>query len=76
MASAWSPAALPSGEEQVLRGHLNSALDYFSTRTDAVPAFLKQGDSPPDPQLNTRELAAYASLASLLLNLDEAVTKE
>ena len=28
------------------------------------------------PGLDERELAAYASVASLLLNLDESITKE
>jgi hypothetical protein len=31
------------------------------------------GDSPADPSLGPQELASYASVASLMLNLDEAV---
>lgn len=54
--------------------------DRFLTRfrgdLKASEAFLKQGDSPVDPQLAPADLAAYASIASLILNLDEAVTKE
>jgi hypothetical protein len=38
--------------------------------------FLSQGESPADPSLDRRELGAYAAVASLLLNLDEVVTKE
>ena len=38
--------------------------------------FLKQGESAVAPGLDERELAAYAGVASLLLNLDETITKE
>ena len=42
----------------------------------AAAELLKQGDSPRDPSLDAVELAAYTGVASLLLNLDETVTKE
>jgi hypothetical protein len=35
-----------------------------------------QGDSARDSALDVSELAAYTGVASLLLNLDEAVTKQ
>ncbi len=38
--------------------------------------YLKQGEVRVDPALNPREIAAYAAVGSLLLNLDETVTKE
>ena len=50
--------------------------DYFAGKQGDMESFLKQGDSPFDPALDRRELAAYASVASLLLNLDEVVTKQ
>ncbi len=62
-------------EEQILRDNLNYHLDFFAGK-GAPAAFLKQGDSQPDAKLNARELAAYASVASLILNLDEMVTKQ
>jgi hypothetical protein len=34
------------------------------------------GESPPDRSIDRRELAAYASVASMLFNLDEMVTKQ
>jgi len=34
------------------------------------------GESPLNEQLNVSELAAYTTVASLILNLDETVTKE
>jgi hypothetical protein len=50
----------------------------LSFRQDAARAleFLKQGDSPVRPGSDMVELAAYTGLASLLLNLDETITKE
>ena len=45
-------------------------------RHSEIDAFLSQGDSRPDPSLDRRELAAFASVASMLLNLDEMVTKQ
>jgi Protein of unknown function (DUF1553)/Protein of unknown function (DUF1549)/Concanavalin A-like lectin/glucanases superfamily/Planctomycete cytochrome C len=62
-------------EEQILRDNLQYHLDYFSGRVKQIEALLSQGESRSDPALDPRELAAYASVGSLLLNLDEAVTK-
>ncbi len=63
-------------EAEVLRNNLNYHLDHFAGKEDAALRYLRQGDTPPDPALNPKELAAYASVASLVLNLDEAITKE
>jgi hypothetical protein len=62
------------------RGVLERALERFRTayRGDEASAreLLKQGESPVRPGLDAVELAAYTGVASLLLNLDEVVTKE
>jgi hypothetical protein len=63
-------------EEDLLRGNLAFHQDYFASRPASIKTFLAQGESPSNPSIEPRELAAYASVASLLLNLDEAVTKE
>ena len=63
-------------EQQVLHDSLQYHLDYFSDKKNDVAAFLNQGEAHTDPALDARELAAYTSVASLLLNLDEAVTKQ
>ncbi len=63
-------------EERILRQSLQYHLDYFSDKKDELTAFLNQGSAPADSSLNQRELAAYASVGSLLLNLDETVTKQ
>jgi hypothetical protein len=67
------PAASEAG---ILRESLQYHLDYFSDKRDEIQAFLKQGEARTDPALDQRELAAYTSVASLLLNMDEAVTKQ
>ncbi len=63
-------------EREVLKGSLQYHLDYFAGKDQEAGAFLNQGASPPDPAIAPRELAAFASVASMLLNLDEAVTKQ
>jgi hypothetical protein len=63
-------------EEQVLRDDFHFHRDYFSTNTKKAGEFLDQGDSPTDPNLNRPELAAFAAVASVILNLDETITKE
>jgi hypothetical protein len=37
---------------------------------------LSEGEHPRDETLDAAELAAYTAVASLILNLDETVTKE
>jgi hypothetical protein len=70
-------ARLPRPAElQVLRDNLSFHRDYFGSDPERAGALLKLGDSRSDPSLNPVELAAYASVASLLLNLDEVITKE
>jgi hypothetical protein len=73
LATGRTPGA--KGRE-VLRGSLQYHLDYFAGKDEETRPFLKQGVTPADAGVAPRELAAYASVASLLLNLDEAVTKE
>jgi hypothetical protein len=63
-------------ELEVLRDDLLYHLDYFSTNPKEIELYLKQGEVPVDPSLNRREIAAYAAVGSLLLNLYETVTKE
>ena len=55
---------------------LSGFLAGYRGDTAAAREFVKQGDSAIRPGLDEAELAAYASVASLLLNLDETITKE
>jgi hypothetical protein len=51
-------------------------LARFKADFGAAEAYLKQGESARDRSLDPAELAASAAVASLILNLDEAVTKD
>ena len=64
------------GEQEVMLGNLRYYLDYFSGKQERTESYLNQGEAKADATLDRRELAAYTSLGSLLLNLDETVTKE
>ncbi len=67
----------PNAEEaRLLSGSLAYHLDYFSSDPAKAGPYVAQGASPIDASLKKNELAAYAAVGNLLLNLDEAVTKE
>ena len=65
-----------SREEEILRRALRSNLADFRWHPEAAKLLIATGDSRPDPTLDPAELAAMTTVASLILNLDEAVTKE
>jgi hypothetical protein len=67
----------PSPAEQaVLNGSLQFHRSYFDGKPRQAAEYLSQGELPADPKLDPVELAAYASVGSMLLNLDEVITKE
>ena len=51
-------------------------LEHFRSNSDDAKRLLAIGEKRNDPKLNATELAAYAITASLILNLDEAITKQ
>ena len=51
-------------------------LARFRATADAAEKLLGVGEAPRDDRLDAGELAAYTAVASVILNLDEAVTKE
>ncbi len=63
-------------ESRVLLDHFRYELDKFKTNPDSAVKFARQGEYARDESLDAVELAAYTSVASLILNLDEVVTKE
>ena len=63
-------------ERQVLADSLRYHADYFASNGQHVASYLGQGEVPGDKSISQRDLAAYTSVASLMINLDEAVTKE
>jgi len=63
-------------ETQVLLGNLRSQLEYFHGHPQEATLLLAVGAKPSDTKLNSEELASYAVIASLILNLDEVITKQ
>jgi hypothetical protein len=63
-------------QRRVLKKALDGFLSSFRADPGGAREFLKQGESPVRADLDPGELAAYTAVASLLLNLDETITKE
>jgi hypothetical protein len=63
-------------ELAVLLDDLNNQRARFHANPEAAKALIEAGESPQDPTLDPVDLAAYTALAGLILNLDEAVTKQ
>ena len=63
-------------EVQVLARHLNQQRASFRRDAEAVKKLLMVGEKRNDDKLDKAELAAYTTTASLLLNLDEVITKQ
>jgi hypothetical protein len=63
-------------ERRILLGNLKAQLDYFQRHPQEAPGLLLVGARRSDGKLNAGELAAYSVVASLLLNLDEVITKQ
>jgi hypothetical protein len=63
-------------ELNILRPGLDEHLHRFQANSQAAVALLTLGESPRDENLPVPELAAYTALAGLILNLDEAITKQ
>jgi len=67
----------PSESElRLLVNGLNAHLEEFQRNPATAKKLLSQGEAPLPSQFDAVELAAYAATASILLNLDEAITKE
>ena len=63
-------------ELAVLTRRLARSRERFRTDLHSAKRLVSVGESPVDPQLDVVEWAAYSTVASLLFNLDELVTKE
>jgi hypothetical protein len=73
LATARRPTAR---EMAVLREALDDYLDDYRSDRAAAAQYLTQGESPRHEELDVSELAAYSALASLIMNMDETITKE
>lgn len=63
-------------EEEMLLGRLDVLRGEYGSKPEAAQALLSVGDTPRNTDLDSTEHAAYTGLASLLLNLDETITKQ
>jgi hypothetical protein len=63
-------------EQQILVAALQRNLERFRALPTTASELLAIGKSPSDPSLDPIELAAYTMTASVILNLDETITKE
>ncbi len=62
-------------EHVVLLKTLKSRLAYYRTNSEAAAQLLSVGEAPREENLDTAELAAWANVCSMILCLDEAITK-
>jgi hypothetical protein len=63
-------------EATILKDAFDFQLSVFRANPAAAAKYISIGESRRDPRLDPAELAAYASVASLILNQSQTVTKE
>ena len=63
-------------ELDVLLANLAAQRARFATDAKAAESLVSAGEAPRDSKLAADELAAYTAVAGLILNLDEAITKQ
>jgi hypothetical protein len=69
-------ARKPSADESaVLKGVFDRQAERYRDDKPAAEKLLSVGEMPRDASLDVAELAAWANVASVILNLDEAVTR-
>jgi hypothetical protein len=64
------------GELRILEGAYNQVLADFTANPSNARQLLAVGDSKPDTSLDPIQLATQATVASMIMNLDETITKE
>jgi hypothetical protein len=63
-------------EVDILQRNLDKQMALFARNPQQAVRLLSVGEMRNDGKLNVNELAAYAATASLILNLDEVITKQ
>lgn len=63
-------------EKRLLSSRISELKGQFAADPAAVKVLISVGESKPNEQLDSVDLAAYAVLCSLILNLDETLTKQ
>ena len=72
-ATSRNPKAV---ELKILSAGLWRHLDFYRQDAKAAKALIGVGESPVPKGIDAAELAAYTLVASLILNLDEVITKQ
>ena len=78
LTNAWhlATARLPSDRElAILQRVLDKQLATYQQNPRLARDLLSVGESPHDTELPAHELAAFTIVSSMILNLDEVVTK-
>lgn len=69
-------ARLPTvAESRVLHQIFDAQLAVYQHDSEGARKLLSVGESPRDSRLDTAQLAAWTTVASVILNLDETITK-
>ena len=63
-------------ELRVVMGEWEKSRDFYASHPAEALAFTRVGQQPPLDQTRAPQIAAWMTVASLLLNLDEAMTME
>jgi len=63
-------------EIDLLAKRLAKLQAHYAKQPEAVKELLSIGEAKPDPALDTAQVAALTGITSLILNLDEVITKE
>jgi hypothetical protein len=70
-------ARLPKpSEAAILLNAFRQNSELFKAKPDAALKYVSHGEHPRNTRFDLNELAAYTSVTSLILNLNETVTKE
>ncbi len=70
-------ARKPSAEElAILRGSLKRLRGQYAANSEAARKLLVVGEAKRNEKLDVTEHAAFTGVCNLILNLDEALTKE
>ncbi|NDB76142.1 MAG: DUF1553 domain-containing protein, partial [Verrucomicrobia bacterium] len=65
-----------ASEAAVLKREFDRALTHYRAQTADAGKLISGAQVRPDPKANPAEIAAYTVVASLVFNLDEAITHE
>ena len=73
LATARNPT---TDEQRILLSGLDHHLAVYDQDDEAASQLVDAGEAPPAADQDAKELAAYTAICSLILNLDETITKE